>query len=122
MASGAAAWPAPTRVPDDSIFDAGDAVVWDNLFRLSRQSASVETAESDRPAPPVPARVQPPVRLRATAGPPWSAVIDGLPGAQAGLVVGTGDVVGPYTVVHIGVDRVMIRDRDTTWTFAFSRP
>lgn len=48
-------------------------------------------------------------------GPPWSAIVDGMPGEGPGLVVNPGAVFGSFHVVSVTSDTVVVQGPDTTW-------
>lgn len=90
-------------------------------FRLSTEAPSVRYGESPREAeipPPAPARL-PSLAVRAiVGGPPWQALIEGLPGSQGATVVRIGDVYAGLTVRRIDSARVVLRGLDSTWVLA----
>ena len=55
-------------------------------------------------------------------GPPWSAVITGLPNTQGAVVLRPGDTVAGHSIVRIKRDTVVLRGKSTTWTLAPGRP
>lgn len=48
-------------------------------------------------------------------GPPWQAVVAGLPGVDGPTVVRTGDAYLPLMIRSISADRVIIQGPDTSW-------
>ena len=66
--------------------------------------------------------VRPTMTVRAIAGgPPWHALIDGMPGQTHPTLVGPGTTVAKLTVRRITRDSVVIRGADTTWVLTFAR-
>jgi hypothetical protein len=70
-------------------------------------------------AEPVPARGQAEtyalVLKALVGGPPWSGVLEGLPGAAGARVVRTGDVIGPVFIARVSERGVRVSTRDTAW-------
>lgn len=100
-----------------------DSVVERNPFRLNRRPSDVAytpEAEGAPPPPPKPAR---PVLVVSgiIGGPPWEAVLEGVPGRQGPIVVRMGDKLDLLTVRRIGRDTVYIVGKDTTWKLTVRR-
>lgn len=102
-----------------------ETVIELDLFQPER--APVE----DAPAGPSPSFLpsaqisasRPRLQLRGlVGGPPWDALIEGVPGRDGAVLVRTGESVGGLTVRAIRRDTVFIRGSDTTWTLTLSRP
>jgi hypothetical protein len=55
-------------------------------------------------------------------GPPWQAVVEGIPGREGGVVVREGEVLGELRVRSIKRDTVVVVGFDTTWALAVRRP
>ena len=65
---------------------------------------------------------RPTMTVRAIAGgPPWHALIDGMPGRTHLTLVAPGTTVDKLTVRRITLDSVVIRGTDTTWVLTFAR-
>jgi hypothetical protein len=101
-----------------------DSVVAQNPFRLSRSPAEVPyTPQAEGAAPPPPQVARPsPIVSGIIGGPPWEAVVDGLPGRQGPTLVRVGDKFDRLTVRRITRDTVYIAGRDTAWALAVRRP
>lgn len=131
--------PAPVmgRAPDvpapadgDSLDTFVAAIADHDPFRLSNQPSSVpftvvpvaSAGVAGLPAPPVVAR--PRLVLKAIiGGPPWQAVIDGIPGAGADAVVSTGGTFDKLRVTSVTAEAAVVQGPDTTWTLTLrSRP
>lgn len=106
-----------------------DATIDADPFRLSNEAPSVRYTNGGSspqgaaapPARPKPARPQ--LVLRGVlGGPPWTAIIDGLPGANAPTVVRVGDRASGLTVREIRFSAVVVAGTDTTWRLLLSRP
>jgi hypothetical protein len=67
------------------------------------------------------AGVRPMLTLKAIAGPPWRAIIDGLPGQPNAVVVGVGSVFDRLTIKSVSRDNVVVQTPDATWVLSLSR-
>jgi hypothetical protein len=97
-----------------------------NLFRPERRAADTATAgpsdgsQADGAPPPSP---KPQLVLRGLlGGPPWDAILEGVPGREGEVVVRPGDVVGGLTIRAIRRDTVIVTGADTTWRLTIGRP
>lgn len=113
---------------DDSLANAEDLTVNNDPFRLSNRAAitrydpalegpvSVSGASAMSPLP------RPTLSLKAIAGgPPWQALVDGLPGQLAGTVVSAGDRFERLVVRAVTRDSVIVQSPDTTWVLGFRK-
>jgi hypothetical protein len=114
----------------DSLSAAANRTTSNDPFRLSNAPTSVTFASTLAPAapkpiavaPPVPPRVRPALMVRAIiGGPPWSAIVDGIPGQPAGTVVNPGSEFQGFHVTSITRDTVVVQGADTTWNLAIKR-
>jgi hypothetical protein len=109
-----------------SLDSAADAIVSNDPFRLANTAASVRYSAT-APAPVgFPSSVgrftAPAMTLRATAGgPPWQALIEGIPGQPRPTLVRAGAVFEKLLIRAITRDSVVIRGADSTWTLGFPR-
>lgn len=85
-------------------------------FRFAYLSPVERNAESTPPpTPDVPRQPPPSLRLRAVAGgPPWNAVVEGLPASATARVVRVGDHIDGIVVRRIGEDGVEVSRGDST--------
>lgn len=129
--------PAPVRLVIPSVHDErrvhpateldsnAVAIVDNDPFRLANEPSP--TRYSLAPAEPAAvttvARAQHPnLTLRGIAGgPPWQALVDGIPGQTHVTLVHVGSVVDKLVVRAITRDTVVIRGVDTTWVLRFAR-
>ncbi|MGH7620563.1 MAG: hypothetical protein ACREPM_25385, partial [Gemmatimonadaceae bacterium] len=116
---------APTsRVDDDSLAAAEDAIVTNDPFRLSNSPPAVRyDPAADGPGAAVLALLpqpRPVLVLKAiVGGPPWQAVIDGLPGQPAGTVARAGSTYDRLVVRSVTRDSVVVQGADTLWVLSF---
>jgi len=111
-------------IPADSLADAEDAIVTNDPFRLSNSPAAVRyDPASDGPMSGVLAgtpQLRPTLVLKAiVGGPPWQAVIDGIPGQPAGTIARAGARFDRFTVRAVTRDSVIVQGVDTSWVLSF---
>jgi hypothetical protein len=111
------------RISSDSLADAEDAIVMNDPFRLSNSPPSVrfdpgfEVSSGAVVALPQP---RPTLVLKAiVGGPPWQAVIDGIPGQPAGTVAQSGSKFDRFVVRVVTRDSVVVQGTDTSWVLSF---
>lgn len=124
------------RVPPETLAEAARAVAAGNPFRLDRAPAPIGFARPGGPggpgfgpgmmpdfpsyAPPSPPR--PPLSVSGIVGPPWRAVIEGIPGREGGVVVQRGDELGELRIRDVTATTVVVAAPDTTWRLTLRRP
>ncbi|HEU0013974.1 MAG TPA: hypothetical protein VFQ45_09840 [Longimicrobium sp.] len=128
----AAAPAPPARVPRARLEEAARLVAAGNPFRLERAPAPIGFGAPAVPgmpgmpdgppvfAPPPPPR--PELRITGIVGPPWQAMLEGVPGRQEAVVVRRGDVLGDLRVRSVTRESAVIAGPDTTWTLTVRRP
>lgn len=110
---------------DSSLADAEELTVANDLFRLSNTPASVRyDPANDGNALGLGSASPPPLRptlvLKAiVGGPPWQAVIDGIPGQPAGTIARDGAKFDKLTVRAVTRDSVIVQGPDTAWVLSF---
>ena len=120
--------PTGRTIPGDSIDDAASATSDHDPFRLTREPSAVpydaggEVVAAAGPAPP-----KPPLALSGIVGPPWVAVLEGVPGRTGSVLAKAGDTLARpplvLVVVHrIWRDTVVVVGSDTTWTLTVYHP
>jgi hypothetical protein len=93
-------------------------------FRLERKPAGVrynpwETAST---AAPVAAPARPGLSLVGlVGGPPWNALVEGIPGHEPGVLLQLGDSAGGIRFVRLAGDTVLLAGFDTTWALTSRR-
>jgi hypothetical protein len=113
----------PARLTRDTR-DQLQAILAGDLFRRERQqpdsAASAPATQLATPRPPAPPK--PNLTLRGlVGGPPWDAILEGLPGHEGSYVVRAGDSVGGLRIRSVRRDGVTIRGMDTTWLLKLGR-
>jgi hypothetical protein len=120
----AARSPAPMRPIATSTAVA--AIVEGNPFRLSRRPALIRVGQPIVAGLPTavapPPKVRPAMSVRAiTGGPPWSALVEGLPQMNGATIVREGWQQGELTITSISRDTVVVAGRDTVWKLTMKR-
>jgi len=94
-------------------------------FRLDRKPADVRYNPWEPVAvvPPVAKPPKPPLALAGLlGGPPWNALIEGVPGRETGLLIQLGDSANGVRFVALRGDTVVLAGFDTTWSLTARRP
>jgi hypothetical protein len=126
-AGGAMALPVIATTPTHPAADALDSAVADiadrNLFRPERASAEERESSAAAPAMAMGAPSSKPhlVLKGVLGGPPWDAVLEGIPGREGAVVIRAGESVGGVSVRAIRRDTAYVRGFDTTWALPLSR-
>jgi hypothetical protein len=113
---------------DSALGDAEDWTVSNDPFRLSNEPPDVlydpanEAAQAARGAGLTPPPLRPTFVLKAiVGGPPWHAVVDGIPGQPQGTVIRQGSQYDKLLVRSVTRDSVVIQGPDTSWVLRFGR-
>ena len=120
--------PISRTIPTDSIDDAATATSDHDPFRLTREPSAVPyDADGDVVTAAQPAQPRPPLALSGIVGPPWVAVLEGVPGRPGSVLAKPGDTLTrppltPLVVHQIWRDTVVVRGVDTTWTLTVYHP
>lgn len=106
--------------------DASDLIISNDPFRLTNAPALVRYDPKAESAAPTTAVAAPPIRpvmtLKAiVGGPPWQAIVDGLPGQPPGTVVRAGNAFDRLVARAVTRDSVVLQGPDTTWVLSFRR-
>jgi hypothetical protein len=115
---------APARATADSLESAVEVIANLNLFRPERTSAEEHTSAQPTMATamPQPPSAKPRLVLRGVlGGPPWDAIIEGIPGREGSAVLRAGQSLGGVTVRAVRQDTAWARGFDTTWTLILGR-
>lgn len=116
--------PLTPRPTADRLSEASAQVIRGDLFRLDRTPAPLgfqadETGQEAATAPPA---VRPPLAVQGIIGPPWTAVLAGIPGHSRPWVVHTGDTVGDFKITSVTRDTVIVAGPDTVWILTVRKP
>lgn len=94
-------------------------------FRLKREPTNVPFG-SEPPAAVAPDAPRPPrPRLAVTGlagGPPWTAVVEGVPGYENGLLMLMDEVAAGLRLDSVRGDTAFLSGFDTTWVLVLKRP
>jgi hypothetical protein len=109
--------------PSALLLTASEAFVARDPFRLERKPSGVPYGPSLDGAPPPPPRPPRPTLVVAgiVGGPPWEALLEGIPGREGSALVRRGDTLSGLRVRSITRDTVRITGMDTTWTLTVRR-
>lgn len=117
----------PAAPLDDSLTDSEDLIATNDPFRLSNTAPTVRydpaadgvASATNSVAAPAP---RPLLVLKAiVGGPPWRAVIDGIPGQPAGAIVEQGNKFDKLVVRIVSRDSVIVQGPDTSWVLNFRK-
>lgn len=103
---------------------AAETTVANDPFRLSNEPPDIDaSAQGNKIKLPAPSRAPRPILvLKAiTGGPPWQAIVAGIPGQPGDALITPGSSYGALTVQSITRDTVVIRAADTTWNLSLKR-
>ncbi|MFL5560838.1 MAG: hypothetical protein ACJ79K_05105 [Gemmatimonadaceae bacterium] len=105
------------------IDDAAAALPETDPFRAARHPSPVPYTPNQEGAPPPPPHAPVPALSVSgiIGGPPWAAVLEGIPGRQGSIVVHPGDTLGGLRVRSVKRDSVVITGVDTTWRLIVRR-
>jgi hypothetical protein len=112
-------------IAESLLAEAEEVAVRNDPFRLSNLPPDVrfdprdEGASGSRMVAFVPLR--PSLSLKGImGGPPWQALIDGVPGQQPGVLVREGERFDKLMVRAVTRDSVVIQGPDTAWVLRFA--
>jgi len=124
LALGHRAIPKMAEFDSDSLDSATSHAVARDPFRVDRKPATVAfaIAPTGVAGPPVPAAPIVRIVLHGTiGGPPWRAIISGIPGRDGTIVVSSGDTLGTVSIRRVNKDGVTVSVRDSTWTVTLAK-
>lgn len=121
--------PAPPRELDTTgLTDATGLLLRRNPFRIDHQPTLAKfdpwAPVTVGPPPAVPTPVARPVLslIGLIGGPPWSAIVDGVPNRSGGVVLSQTDSGGAIRLLRVRGDTVTLAGFDTTYTLTYRRP
>ena len=108
----------------DSLNALADRIVSADAFRIARRPSPVPFgAAADAGQAPPPKPPKPPLVLSGIiGGPPWVAVLDGIPGHDQSVLVHDGDTLGGLRIRNVTRNHVLIVGLDTTWRLTVHQP
>lgn len=115
-----------TRVTGDTLSAAAERIAAHNPFRLDRRPAAVAFTPvlegMPAPPPPPPKPPQPALSLAGIlGGPPWEALVDGIPGREGSVLVRRGERFAGLMVRSVSRDTVVIAGQDTVWRLTLKK-
>lgn len=123
-----AAPPEPLRFGEGRLVEAAGAITRGDPFRLDRRPSPVAFSAAPGSVngmaftpPPPPPPPKPQLSISGLVGPPWTALLDGVPGRDGPVSVRAGDRVGELRVRGVGPDGVVVVGMDTTWRLSLKR-
>ena len=114
----------PPAVRPESLDEQVDLTITNDPFRLSGKPSSVPYARSTAPQPAttVSSAPRPSLSLKAiVGGPPWQAIVDGIPGQAPGTIVRSGSIFDKLRVRSVSSDTVVVEGADTVWKLTLAR-
>lgn len=115
----------PRRVQPESLDDMVDLTIDNDPFRLSGSPSTlpyVRSAALQSQPPAISSAPRPPLFLKAiVGGPPWQAIVDGIPGQPPGTIVVAGSTFDKLRVRSVSRDTVVVQGPDTLWKLTLPR-
>jgi hypothetical protein len=112
----------PGRLTSDSLVALAALIESGDPFRLDRHPAAVAYRADLDGGAPQPAPLRPALVLKGVlGGPPWEAILEGLPGREGSVLVTAGQRFGPLRVQSVRPDTVIVKGTDTTWVLTVRR-
>ncbi|HEX5180126.1 MAG TPA: hypothetical protein VFW04_12400 [Gemmatimonadaceae bacterium] len=121
VAAAATVWPVPpvSPIPSvDSLTILTSRIVDRDAFRLDRKPAAVayrtsgdSAVSAAPPSPPKPVLSL----VGIVGGPPWAALVNGIPAHDGSVLVHARDTAGGLRVTRVSADGVTISGLDTVW-------
>lgn len=116
--------PAVKMFDKDTLDRAATRTAEHDPFRLERRPASVafSTTPIGPAVPQAPAAPTIHIALQGTiGGPPWQAILSGVPGHDGTTIVRSGDTLGGIAIRRVSRDSVIVRVKDSTWAVTLAR-
>jgi hypothetical protein len=111
--------PVMTMFDGDVLDSAASHIAAHDPFRIERKPANIPFSVAQNGGQGIPAPSAPPIRIAlqgTIGGPPWSAIISGIPGHSGTVMVSSGDTLGGVAIRRVNKDSVTVRVKDSTWT------
>jgi hypothetical protein len=109
---------------DAGVAAATQSIIEANPFRLSRAPSNVAFGITPAARPTVAAAPRAIFNLTLRGiigGPPWQALVEGIPGRDAATVVKSGDRYGELLFRAVRRDTVVVKSADSTWRLTLAR-
>jgi hypothetical protein len=92
-----------------------------DMFRLPLSDRSKRLAALPPSIQPM-GTTHPTLTIKAiVGGPPWQAIVDGIPGQSQGAIVQAGATFGGIIIASVGRDSVRVRTADSAWTLFYRK-
>lgn len=103
--------------------DAADRSVAGNVFRINRRPSDVQFGTPDMPvmANPQPVPYSGIALKGVVGGPPWKAILSGVPAKPENVVVEVGDTLVGLRVQRIKSNQIVLTGKDSTFTLTLQR-
>lgn len=101
--------------------EAADSVAANDPFRLDRNAPAptmIDQATANAPAPSESLNL---VLTGVSGGPPWHAIVAGLPGRDGEVFVSAGDTIGEVRIKSIRRDTLVVQAGERTLTLTLRR-
>ncbi len=95
-----------------------------DAFRVARRPADVRFSPwGVASRPELPPRIRPALALTGIiGGPPWSALVEGIPGRESGVLLIVGEESNGIRLTAVRGDTALLAGFDTTWALTPRRP
>ena len=110
--------PSLSRIDTAGLGHAAGRIRDHDPFRVARRPADVRFSPWGVPNRPEQApRIRPMLALAGIiGGPPWSALVEGIPGRESGVLLNVGEESNGIRLTAVRGDTVLLSGFDTTWT------
>jgi hypothetical protein len=112
-----------SELVEPTLAEVEELIISNDPFRLSNTPSSIRySPSSDNVGLSASAPLRPNLTLKAiVGGPPWQAIVDGIPGQPQGTLVRAGNAFDKLIARAVTRDSVVIQGPDTTWVLSFRR-
>jgi hypothetical protein len=107
----------PPRIPKPDSGEVPEQLKQVDPFRISNRPSAVRHGQAPLPERPPAAAYRPRLQLKAiVGGPPWTAIIGGVPGQRGDVILAVGEQADSLRVRAIDRQSVSLVGPDTVWT------
>ena len=112
-----------SELVEATLAEVEELIISNDPFRLSNTPSSIRYSPvGDNVGLSASAPLRPNLTLKAiVGGPPWQAIVDGIPGQPQGTLVRAGNAFDKLIARAVTRDSVVIQGPDTTWVLSFRR-